>query len=114
MSDRTNQFFNVPLVKAIIVAWINPERLEYCGDCSWYVEGKYFSDAATKRVIVLENGYKVAYNTKGYGPYRNITNKPGQIKRFIANVAKGFEGARMVNFYDPGRKPPNFLFQLKM
>ncbi len=111
MSERTNKFFTIPLVNAMVIGWLNPVRGEYLGDRSWYVEGRIIL-STKEQVIVNENGYKVTYIPKGYGPYHNITNKPAQIKRFLDNVARKLPGARHVNFYKTnGPKPRPFLFR---
>jgi hypothetical protein len=111
MPERTNDYFNIPLVNAIVIAWINPVRGEYFGDRSWYIEGRIVF-SSTEKVIVNENGYGVTYTPKGY-TYHNISNKKPAIDRFLNNVARKKPGARLVNFYDTrGKKPRQFLFKI--
>lgn len=114
MPERTNEYFNVKLLNAIVIAWVNPVRGNYYGDRPGYVEARIvFSNK--EKVIVNENGYGIIYTPKGYGPYHNISNKQGPINRFMNNVARKIPGARYVNFYDTeGPKPRRFLFKLPL
>jgi hypothetical protein len=113
MTERTNEYFTIPLVNAIVIGWINPIRGEYLGDRPWYREGRIVSSNLTE-VVVWENGYRVTYQPKGYY-YHNITNRPECLERFLNNVARNLEGARHVNFYkNKGPKPRPFLFRMNL
>ena len=105
MSDRTNQFFTIPLVNAIVVAWIDPIREgEFIGDQSWYQDGRVIWETQ-KDIRIWKDGYKTRYLKKGY-KYHNITNKPAQLNHFIEKVAKKLAGAQSVDFYDSKARRP--------
>lgn len=114
MSERTNDFFRVTLLNAVIVSWTNARVMsDYLGGRTWYSEGKIIFNGS-EVVKLYHNGYVKEFRKKGY-KYRNITNRPSSIERFLNNVARPIDGAHHVDFYDPkAPRPAKPLFTVSL